>query len=202
MDLFLDETDSISTLCGIRIEKYADMESSKELIENKTLIRSCIDIDLFNNLWNKVTVELLLDTDTDSIQEIIDGTLEFNVFLTNDINQDKLIIANSEIQELDNSNIFDIIMFMYNEIWVPIVNGDLILTEDEWENIIPDTFHLVPEPEFNDHESEILERAFDIVIANQELSGLLHAEFFMGKQPIIIGYQEFFDFCKQYELFE
>lgn len=199
MNYFLNEIESVKTLNEIRVNKGATMKSSKQELNGQVTINSTINIEKFNNLWDCVHFDITLDNN--SRIESIDCENVFSVYLTDSQNSDKLIIANNMIQEQYNSNIFDIVYYMWNHIWVPIAKSELEITEEEWNDLFPDIFKLIPEQDFKEMNYQKMENYFDYVTMDKELSGLLHAEFFMGEQPIMIFYQEFYDFCKKYEIF-
>lgn len=199
MNYYLNEIESVKTLNEIRINNGAIMKSDKQELNGQVTISSTINIEKFNNLWDKVHFELALNDD--STIEKIDLETEFSVYLTNSQNSDKLIIADNETQKQNNSNIFDIAYYMYNNIWIPVAKSELKITEEEWNSLIPDIVKLIPEQDFKEMNYQKLEKYFDYVTMDKELSGLLHAEFFMGEQPIMVFYKEFYDFCKKYEIF-
>lgn len=199
MNYYLDEMESVKTLGKIRINMGAEMKSSKNELDSKLEISSSIKIVKLNELWENVHFELTLDNE--STISSIDGNSKFSVYLTNSQNSDKLIIADNDTQERDNSNIFDIVYYMWNHVWVPVAKSELEVSLYEWEELVPDIFKLIPEQDFKEMDYQKLEKKFEYVTMDRELSKLLHAEFFMGEQPIFIYASEFYDFCKDYEVF-
>ncbi len=198
MDMFLKEMDSVNTLGGIRLNKGAKVINSTEKEKGKTIIAIELEIATYNNLWNRVTFKVTLNNN-DSIENI-DFDSDYSIFLTNSQNSDKLIIANNDTQQRNNSNIFEIAYFFVNSVWIPVAKGELEISEQEWCNLVPDVFQLIPEIDFTEIDSHILEKKFDYVTLDKQLSGFLHAEFFTGEQPIPVFYSEFYDFCKEYEI--
>ena len=117
--------------------------------------------------------------------------------LSSDLTLDKLVLANTYTQNYYNSNILDVIDYMFNHVWVPIVKGELTVTEEQYNNLLPDNFELVGESKEIDKKTSSL---FDYVTNDLELSNLLYAEFFMGSQPIYVFTEDFLDFCEKYEI--
>lgn len=196
MEMYVNEMCSIEMLGNIRVNSKAKIKSSKVQLNGKTTIYSNIEIEPYNILWNHVVVELTLG----SAKNEIDLDSAFCIYLTNSLNSDRLIIANNNTQKYFNSNIFEIVWYMVNEIWIPVAKGELTISEQEWENLIPDVFKLIPESDFNKVNFHTLEQKFDKVTNDKDLSGFLHAEFFTGTQPIMVFYSDFYDFCKRYEI--
>ncbi len=198
MDMFLKEMDSVNTLGKIRIDKGAKVNNSTIKSKGETIIAIELEIAAYNNLWNHATFQTALISN-DSLENI-DFESDYSLFLTNGQNSDRLIIASNETQRKNNSNIFEIAYFFVNSVWIPVAKGELEISEQEWCNLVPDVFQLIPEVDFTEIDSHILEKKFDYATLDKQLSGFLHAEFFAGEQPIPIFYTEFYDFCKKYEI--
>lgn len=203
MNLFLSETESLNTLNKIRVTPLTKMKATSENAKEKDKIVICstIEIEKYNNLWTNATFTITIDNKF-TIEQI-DSPDNFCIYLTNDLNSDKLIIASSQTQKQQNSNIFEIAKYMYNSIWVPIAKGELLVSESEWESLMPDVFKLYldeNDKDFTDKELAELEKKFDIVTDDTQLVGFLHAEFYMKQQPIMISYTELLDFCERYEI--
>lgn len=203
MNLFLEsDEDSVSVLSSIRVEQYASMKSKVKVDNDCRIITSTIEIDPLNEVWDTVNIECQIplseDIDFDTIEDISDYIENLSVYLTTDLNADRLILVDTQYENYDNSNIIDLVMFLYNEVWIQIVRGDLILTDMEWESLLPDTFQLVSDIDLTEEESTKISGLFDTILNDTELSQLLHDEFFSGKQPISITVSQFKDFCDNY----
>ncbi len=199
MDMFLNEMDSVKTLSEIRVNKGAKVANdATHNLNGSTTVTIKLEIEPYNNIWNRATFQATLNNN-DSLEDI-GFSSNYSIFLNNNQNSDRLIIANNKTQQNNNSNIFEIAYFFVNSVWIPVAKGELTVSEQEWCNLMPDVFQLVPELDFSKIDYRILESKFDYVTLDKQLSGFLHAEFFMGKQPISIFYSEFYDFCKKYEI--
>lgn len=189
MDYYLTESESIDLLSSIRVESGFKAETSERKNYSETELVSVIQIKPVGNVWNKATLKLTRPS------------YYFEFYLTTDLNDDRLIVANSKTQEYNNSNIFEVVEYMFDSIWLPVIRNEIKISEFVWRNLLkPDTFTLVPETGFSKADSKTLFDKFDYVTRDNELSSLLYAEFFAGQQPILIFYSDFYDFCKKYEV--
>lgn len=193
MNYFLEEKDSINIINSIRVEPFAKMQSNEQKQEGKIKISSEIEITPFHNIWSSVTFSVIITAN--KLEPLKDSS--FELALNSSLNSDKLVLANSETQRYNNSNIFDVADYMFNQVWVPIAKGELIVTEEQYTNLLPDNFELVGESEVVDKKISAL---FDYVTSTPELSNLLYAEFYMGSQPIYVFSKDFMDFCRKYEI--
>ena len=193
MNYFLEEKDSINIINSIRVEPFAKMQSNEQKQEGKIKISSEIEITPFHNIWSSVTFTVIITAN--KLEPLKDSS--FELALNSSLNSDKLVLANSETQRYNNSNIFDVADYMFNQVWVPIAKGELIVTEEQYTNLLPDNFELVGESEVVDKKISAL---FDYVTSTPELSNLLYAEFYMGSQPIYVFSKDFMDFCRKYEI--
>ena len=193
MNYFLDEKDSINVINSIRVEPFAKMQSNECKQEGKRKISSKIEIKPLHNIWNYITFSVFINSDKSKPLE----NSSFELVLSSDLTLDKLVLANTYTQSYYNSNILDVIDYMFNHVWVPIVKGELTVTEEQYNNLLPDNFELVGESKEIDKKTSSL---FDYVTNDLELSNLLYAEFFMGSQPIYVFAEDFLDFCEKYEI--
>ena len=193
MNYFLEEKDSINIINSIRVEPFAKMQSNEQKQAGKIKISSEIEIIPFHNIWNSITFTVIITAN--KLEPLKDSS--FELVLNSSLNSDKLVLANSETQRYNNSNIFDVADYMFNQVWVPIAKGELTVTEEQYNNLLPDNFELVGESKEIDKKTSSL---FDYVINDSELSNLLYAEFFMGSQPIYVFTEDFLDFCEKYEI--
>lgn len=193
MNYFLEEKDSINIINSIRVEPFAKMQSNEQKQEGKIKISSEIEITPFHNIWSSVTFAVIITAN--KLEPLKDSS--FELALNSSLNSDKLVLANSETQRYNNSNIFDVADYMFNQVWVPIAKGELTVTEEQYANLLPDNFELVGESEVIDKKVSAL---FDYVTSTPELSNLLYAEFYMGSQPIYVFSKDFMDFCRKYKI--
>lgn len=189
MDYYLTESESIDLLSSIRVESGFKAETRKEKKCNETKLVSVIQIKPVSNIWTKASFELT------------QPSYYFGLYLTTELNDDRLVVANSKTQEYNNSNIFEVVEYMFDSIWLPVIRNEITISEDTWKTLlIPDKFSLIPDGNFSKNKIKLLFDKFDYVTRDSELSGFLYAEFFMGQQPIKIFFSEFYDFCKKYEI--
>ena len=188
MNYFLSEKESLDVINSIRIEPFAKMQSNEIKINGDTKISSNIEIVPFHNIWNSITLSVTVN----DLQ-----FLDFELTLNSNQFTDKLVLANKFTQKYNNSNIFEVIEYMFNQVWVPIAKGELTVTEEQYTNLLPDNFELVGDSEIVDKKISSL---FDYVTSTPELSNLLYAEFYMGSQPIYVFSKDFMDFCRKYEI--
>ena len=188
MNYFLSEKESLDVINSIRIEPFAKMQSNEIKINGDTKISSNIEIVPFHNVWSSITLSVTVN----DLQ-----FLDFELTLNSNQFTDKLVLANKFTQKYNNSNIFDVADYMFNQVWVPIAKGELTVTEEQYTNLLPDNFELVGESEVVDKKISAL---FDYVTSTPELSNLLYAEFYMGSQPIYVFSKDFMDFCRKYEI--
>lgn len=193
MNYFLEEKDSINIINSIRVEPFAKMQSNEQKQAGKIKISSEIEIIPFHNIWNSITFTVIITAN--KLEPLKDSS--FELVLNSSLNSDKLVLANSETQRYNNSNIFDVADYMFNQVWVPIAKGELAVTEEQYTNLLPDNFELVGDSEIVDKKVSAL---FDYVTSTPELSNLLYAEFYMGSQPIYVFSKDFMDFCRKYEI--
>ena len=193
MNYFLEEKDSINIINSIRVEPFAKMQSNEQKQEGKIKISSEIEIIPFHNIWNSITFTVIITAN--KLEPLKNSS--FELALNSSLNSDKLVLANSETQRYNNSNIFDVADYMFNQVWVPIAKGELTVTEEQYTNLLPDNFELVEDSEIVDKKVSAL---FDYVTSTPELSNLLYAEFYMGSQPIYVLSKDFMNFCRKYEI--
>lgn len=193
MNYFLEEKDSINIINSIRVEPFAKMQSNEQKQAGKIKISSEIEIIPFHNIWNSITFTVIITAN--KLEPLKNSS--FELALNSSLNSDKLVLANSETQRYNNSNIFDVADYMFNQVWVPIAKGELAVTEEQYTNLLPDNFELVEDSEIVDKKVSAL---FDYVTSTPELSNLLYAEFYMGSQPIYVLSKDFMDFCRKYEI--
>ena len=192
MNYFLEEKDSINIINSIRVEPFAKMQSNEQKQAGKIKIFSEIEIIPFHNIWNSITFTVIITAN--KLEPLKNSS--FELALNSSLISDKLVLANSETQRYNNSNIFDVADYMFNQVWVPIAKGELTVTEEQYTNLLPDNFELVGDSEIVDKKVSAL---FDYVTSTPELSNLLYAEFYMGSQPIYVFSKDFMDFCRKYE---
>lgn len=193
MNYFLEEKDSINIINSIRVEPFAKMQSNEQKQAGKIKISSEIEIIPFHNIWNSITFTVIITAN--KLEPLKNSS--FELALNSSLNSDKLVLANSETQRYNNSNIFDVADYMFNQVWVPIAKGELTVTEEQYTNLLPDNFELVGDSEIVDKKVSAL---FDYVTSTPELSNLLYAKFYMGSQPIYVFSKDFMDFCRKYEI--
>lgn len=193
MNYFLEEKDSINIINSIRVEPFAKMQSNEQKQAGKIKISSKIEIIPFHNIWNSITFTVIITAN--KLEPLKNSS--FELALNSSLISDKLVLANSETQRYNNSNIFDVADYMFNQVWVPIAKGELTVTEEQYTNLLPDNFELVEDSEIVDKKVSAL---FDYVTSTPELSNLLYAEFYMGSQPIYVSPKDFMDFCRKYEI--
>lgn len=193
MNYFLEEKDSINIINSIRVEPFAKMQSNEQKQAGKIKISSEIEIIPFHNIWNSITFTVI--TTANKLEPLKNSS--FELALNSSLISDKLVLANSETQRYNNSNIFDVADYMFNQVWVPIAKGELTVTEEQYTNLLPDNFELVGDSEIVDKKVSAL---FDYVTSTPELSNLLYAEFNMGSQPIYVSSKDFMNFCRKYEI--
>ena len=193
MNYFLEEKDSINIINSIRVEPFAKMQSNEQKQAGKIKISSEIEIIPFHNIWNSITFTVIITAN--KLEPLKNSS--FELALNSSLISDKLVLANSETQRYNNSNIFDVADYMFNQVWVPIAKGELNVTEEQYTNLLPDNFELVGDSEIVDKKVSAL---FDYVTSTPELSNLLYAEFYMGSQPIYVFSKDFMDFCRKYEI--
>lgn len=188
MNYFLSEKESLDVINSIRIEPFAKMQSNEIKINGDTKISSNIEIVPFHNIWNSITLSVTVN----DLQ-----FLDFELTLNSNQFTDKLVLANKFTQKYNNSNIFEVIEYMFNQVWVPIAKGELTVTEEQYNDLLPDTFQLVGDslPANNK-----ISNLFDFVTSNTKYSNLLYNEFFIGTQPIYVHCQDFLDFCDKYKI--
>lgn len=189
MEMFLTENDSVHTLNEIRVSPGAYVHNSTK----DCVIRIDIEIDKYKNWWNFLHFELVNPPKNIDLSD----SYTFSLYLSNPYNNDTLVIANTKTQEYNNSNMFEIVYFMLNSIWIPVANESITITEQQWLDLLPDTFKLVPLDSFDTINQQDIETRFEYVIRNNTLANKLHSQFFKDKQPIIINYNEFLNFCEQ-----
>lgn len=194
MNYFLKENDAINVISSIRVSPFAKMKSKKEKRNGSVNIISTLDINSLHNIWTSATFSITLMSST--TKTLLDSQFEF--FLTTTLNNDKLVVANTDTQNSNNSNIFDFLCFFWDNVWIPIAKGNLTVSEEQYKNLIPDIFVLVPDKEIL-MDTEISDM-FDLVINTPTLANLLYSDFFVGTQPIYVPYKDFIDFCKKYNI--
>ncbi len=193
MNYFLEEKDSINIINSIRVEPFAKMQSNEQKQAGKIKIFSEIEIIPFHNIWNSITFTVIITAN--KLEPLKNSS--FELALNSSLISDKLVLANSETQRYNNSNIFDVADYMFNQVWVPIAKGELTVTEEQYTNLLPDNFELGGDSEIVDKKVSAL---FDYVTSTPELSNLLYAEFYMGSQPIYVSSKDFMNFCRKYEI--
>lgn len=189
-----DENESINVISSIRVNPFARMESNSEKRNLSVKVSSTLEIvplNAKNNIWNFVTLQVEMKG--------IHILKCFSLSLTSTQNSDRLLVANTETQKNNNSNIFQLVNFMYNKVWVPIARGNLSLTEQEYKNLFPDIFKLIPDKDVSKMKNKV-EKLFDFVVTTPDLTALLYTEFYKGSQPIYVFYSAFIAFCKKYEV--
>src|SRR5699024_4110079 len=179
MNYFLEEKDSINIINSIRVEPFAKMQSNEQKQAGKIKISSEIEIIPFHNIWNSITFTVIITAN--KLEPLKDSS--FELVLNSSLNSDKLVLANSETQRYNNSNIFDVADYMFKQVWVPIAKGELTVIEEQYTKLLPDNFELVGDSEIVDKKVSAL---FEYVTSTPELSNLLYAEFYMGSQPIYV----------------
>ena len=201
MELFLNEIESINALGSIRVEPYAKCKNFTNKNSDSFEIGTNIEIIPFHKVWNQVHASFNFNNselnDDINIQNYMDYVSDFSIYLTNDYNQDKLILADTNLQDFSDSNILEFVSFLIDQVWIPIINGDLTLSDTEWEDIIPDIFQLADEDNISLDSKLLAYDLFDIVLDSPDYAEDLHTHFFNGEQPIIIPVSEFLEFCNE-----
>ena len=185
MNYFLDEKEAIAAINSIRVSPFTEIDNKRE----NGMLTSTFRINTFRQIWDFATFSI----SEDDISEKSEREFEFS--LENPFNSDRLIIANSETQKQNKSNILTYLLFIWNNIWIPIIKGQLNLTESQIQNLFPDIFILIPDNYISVNEKTQL--LFTAATEDLDLADLLYSEFFQGSQPIYIKENEFLDFCKE-----
>lgn len=189
-----DENESLNVISSIRVNPFAKMESNSEKKNLSLKVTSTLEIvplNVRNNIWNFATLQVEMKG------LYILGF--FSLSLTSTHNSDRLLVANTETQKNNNSNIFQLVDFMYNKVWTPVATGNLSLSEQEYKNLFPDIFKLIPDKDVSKFEKKVV-KLFDFVVTTPDLTTLLYAEFYKGSQPIFVFYSAFIVFCKKYKI--
>lgn len=122
------------------------------------------------------------------------------ISLTDDKNKVLKIFESSDSDLFPN--IIEVITFLHSQVWIPVAKNSLSLSEEDWQNLMPDRFELISPEDVSDNIEEALDIIFDNIFSDlsSDIISELHKEFYNNQQPITISYKDFYSFCKKFHL--